>query len=572
MKRTIKLTTFLILAIMTKQGIAQCSGPIFSVISPQSFTLGCNSKSLCTISIINAATSPTPGGAVSYSLIAPGNPTVLPSGSLSLNNVYTVSTSGIWSIVVRDNTTSCDTWSTITITSNTALPVIGTVSASQNPLNCSTPSTTLQATTNPGMSYVWYFNNIPGSLQSNSISVVTVTAAPTMTLIDSYTLVVTDYNNTCQSFSVIPIYQNLFPPTASISAGGGSLNCSTSTLVLTNQSTTGIPVGPFPTNQPVVGLLWEGPAPQVNSALSSTYLAQTAGVYTMTAKDMNNGCIQSTTYTVTNAMLGPVAAFTHTVTSGVAAFTDVSTGTSTFSVSYFWDFGDGNTSTLQNPTHIYANGGSHIVKFKITTPFCSDSVIQSVNVSGIPCTANSNFSTVPTATAHVWNVVPVYPWNITAAKWNWGDGHVTDSLYTSHYYATTGMYNICLSVTVSCGDTSTTCTTYSVYRASEEAKWALVYVIAPQLVSGLSNIKNDGQPFWDIIPNPNAGNFKLKSNTPVTEPVRFIITDLSGRILREQMLEPDESIISAGDLNSGIYFVTLETGTIKVTKRMVVLH
>ena len=41
-------------------------------------------------------------------------------------------------------------------------------------------------------------------------------------------------------------------------------------------------------------------------------------------------------------------------------FTDLSTVSPSwsinYSVSWVWDFGDGNTSTLQNPTHTYSNG------------------------------------------------------------------------------------------------------------------------------------------------------------------------------------------------------------------------
>ena len=54
------------------------------------------------------------------------------------------------------------------------------------------------------------------------------------------------------------------------------------------------------------------------------------------------------------------ADFTYVQNGPTTYFTDLSTinpsWSTNYSVSYFWDFGDGNTSTLQNPSHTYSNG------------------------------------------------------------------------------------------------------------------------------------------------------------------------------------------------------------------------
>jgi PKD repeat protein len=70
-----------------------------------------------------------------------------------------------------------------------------------------------------------------------------------------------------------------------------------------------------------------------------------------------------------NPVAAPVANFTATPTTGNAplnvAFTSTSTGTIT---SFAWTFGDGGTSTLQNPTHIYTTSGSRTVSLTVTGP------------------------------------------------------------------------------------------------------------------------------------------------------------------------------------------------------------
>ena len=76
-------------------------------------------------------------------------------------------------------------------------------------------------------------------------------------------------------------------------------------------------------------------------------------------------------------------------------FYDVSVvGTGTTVISWFWDFGDGNTSTLQNPTHTYATEGTRTVCLTITgvdsngnictDTFCWDVTCDCCDIT--PCT------------------------------------------------------------------------------------------------------------------------------------------------------------------------------------------
>ncbi len=147
----------------------------------------------------------------------------------------------------------------------------------------------------PGATYVWSFPGNPGTLAQSSIPVNTLANTST-TLIANYTITVTNPNNQCITRSVVPMYQNLFPPTASVTSGGtNSLTCLTPTIVLTNQSRTNIPPATgFPTNSIIVGYLWEGPTPQLPLQLATTYVASIVGDYTLTAMDLNNGCTAST--------------------------------------------------------------------------------------------------------------------------------------------------------------------------------------------------------------------------------------------------------------------------------------
>ncbi len=66
------------------------------------------------------------------------------------------------------------------------------------------------------------------------------------------------------------------------------------------------------------------------------------------------------------------------------AFLDISSSNNSLN-SWSWDFGDGTTSTLQNPKHLYQNPGRYAVKLLVTDlRFCVDSMIDSVTVYPLP--------------------------------------------------------------------------------------------------------------------------------------------------------------------------------------------
>ncbi|PBQ34740.1 hypothetical protein CNR22_24175 [Sphingobacteriaceae bacterium] len=277
--------------------VASSSGfPTYTLSSPQNFTLGCGSKSVATINILNASTTPTPGGPVSYTLLGPPTSTTVPSGSLSTNATYSVVVPGTWTVITKDNTNFCETRVQVSVLQNTLGPQANAV-VPQLILDCNTPSVVLEGQSlNTNVSYVWSFPGNPGNVASNTITVLSNSLATTSTVLANYTLTVTDENNTCKTTTVIPMLQNLFKPNAVIN-GGNQITCSTATLILTNGSNSTIPpVYPHP--QAAVALLWQGPTPQTPLQLSTTYVAGLPGVYTVTIKDLNNGCLSTGTKTV----------------------------------------------------------------------------------------------------------------------------------------------------------------------------------------------------------------------------------------------------------------------------------
>jgi PKD repeat protein len=105
----------------------------------------------------------------------------------------------------------------------------------------------------------------------------------------------------------------------------------------------------------------------------------TGGTYTLDVSDNCGAGSESITVAIVSP---PVAGFTATNSFLTGIFTDTSNaggGTPTYS----WDFGDGSTSTLQNPNHIYAAPGSYSVTLTVTNECGTDVTTGTVTVGTV---------------------------------------------------------------------------------------------------------------------------------------------------------------------------------------------
>jgi len=138
-------------------------------------------------------------------------------------------------------------------------------------------------------------------------------------------------------------------------------------------------------------------------------------------------------------------------------FTDDSTRDPT---TWGWVFGDGSVSTLQNPTHSYANPGLYSVYLTVA------------NSAGSSTKSRYNYIHVGEKPIADFHYIPVNPevgdkvtfyggdssGNPTSYIWDFGDGNrvtVTDPIVT-HTYSTEGSYNVTLTTSNSFGSSSKT--------------------------------------------------------------------------------------------------------------------
>lgn len=133
---------------------------------------------------------------------------------------------------------------------------------------------------------------------------------------------------------------------------------------------------------------------------------------------------------------------------GVIDFTDATTASAAITT-WFWDFGDGNTSTMQNPSHPYMAAGNYTVCLTTVTACGADSSCASVNV--VIC---SN----PTAAFSETNNDPSFDFTdgssttgIVTYAWDFGDGNVSTQQNPTNAYIDNGTYTVTLIITDDCG-------------------------------------------------------------------------------------------------------------------------
>ena len=120
------------------------------------------------------------------------------------------------------------------------------------------------------------------------------------------------------------------------------------------------------------------------------------------------------------------------------------------SCTYKWTFGDGETSTLQNPTHVFADPGNYSVRLHINSAKYRTSADQKNSVSVVA-------APVVRVTADVSeenNLLVAFTADgdkITDWKWNFGDNKTASVQNPSHIYGRKGNYKVEVAVRNSSG-------------------------------------------------------------------------------------------------------------------------
>ncbi len=127
-------------------------------------------------------------------------------------------------------------------------------------------------------------------------------------------------------------------------------------------------------------------------------------------------------------------------------------------ISTVWDFGDGNTSTAQEPSHIFTGPGTYVVRLTVTTQNqCTSSFTDTIRVYPTPQLSITGKDTLCVNSAETFNGILAQPDSTITWQWTLGNGSSSQIQNPSVVYATTGNYTLTLTATnkLSCSDTAT---------------------------------------------------------------------------------------------------------------------
>jgi len=200
-----------------------------------------------------------------------------------------------------------------------------------------------------------------------------------------------------------------------------------------------------------ISFTWDfGDGTRVTAGLGSvTHAYTSAGTYKVRlVLTDTNYCNSPDSISVDLRIAPNVKALFETPANGCVPYDAVFNNTSLAGQTFRWDFGDGNTSTLSSPTHLYNSVGTYRVKLiAIDSATCNiiDSAEHTITVHPNPIADFSFAPLVPEVNK------PTIFTNLSTGgvryKWEFGDGDsvIKTTLDTVlHQYNSTGTFNACL--------------------------------------------------------------------------------------------------------------------------------
>lgn len=302
----------------------------------------------------------------------------------------------------------------------------------------------------------------------------------------------------------------------------------------------------------------------LGQSVSHTY--QSAGVYTVCVIErdsiQNILCQNCVTIQVGGNTTICQAGFLSTSFGLDAYFIDMSIASGPY-VQYSWDFGDNTISNLQFPQHTYSTPGLYNVCLTVTDSLCSDMFCAPILVDtgamnpGGGCNA---FFAFVQLTAYQVTVVNLSSGLNLSYDWDFGDGSPHDyTPYPSHFYNSTGTYNLCLTITDGAGCTSTYCDTLNVdtlgniYRMASQG--FTINVLSPAMITGVNDVADDNS--FSVYPNPFTSEIRISLSNGSKRAGQYRVFSVQGAEVLRGYPETTGGIINTQSLSPGVYLLEI---------------
>jgi len=188
------------------------------------------------------------------------------------------------------------------------------------------------------------------------------------------------------------------------------------------------------------------------------YAYEDTGYFTVTLIAKSNGCPDTLRLINYIHIKPPIAKFMIELDCGIPrtrTFIDQSLGADT----WLWDFGDGTTSVLRNPVHIYPDTGSYSVSLTVTNISTGCQYTKTEDIKLITQRADfiADITTQCRNSPVVFRTLNIHQPYIATYSWDFGEGILqTTTIDTvSHLFPNSGSYDVRLIITDILGCTDT---------------------------------------------------------------------------------------------------------------------
>jgi gliding motility-associated-like protein len=325
-------------------------------------------------------------------------------------------------------------------------------------------------------------------------------------------LIVTDSLGNSDTLCLVDLIDVASSPTAEFSSVP-STGCAPVDVQFTDMSTAG--------SNPINSWQWSFGTGASSNLQNPQFIYNNINSYTvsLTVTDQN-GCSDQVVKSGHVSVSGiPTAGFTTATTQycsfpatvNLANTTNVPSGAE---MKYQWYFGDGDSSSVQSPTHIYANPGLYDVMLISTdtssTSNCSDTILIS---DYIEVFSNNNlaFAHSPTQGCDQVNVQFTNTTACPSTNWSWdfGDNTTSTQENPSHTYSAAGTYDVIFTAIVDGVTLSDTCINCVTVNITPTADYTTTGTIAtcflPITASFVGTSNNPNAIYlWDFGDNTTA--------------------------------------------------------------------
>ncbi len=338
---------------------------------------GCYSNAVTNVTVYPTPTLAINNPTVCYQSSSVLQPTIIPSsgsytwlpGGQNTSTIAVSPPSNTTYTLIYQTSDGCTNSivSNVIVIPNPSITIVGNYTYCESPVN----SLVLSPTVSPGGGvYVWY----PNYVMSPTIAV-----SPTATTV--YTVQYTDVSTGCKSEATTTVY---------VRPGFKYLDFKGQPWQLCANNATTILSSSVIVSSGTYSLYWNlGSIASPSTASGSSVMVSfntTGGLVpvTLIATNIYSGCKDSIKHNIQIEPL-PDINFLYNVVNcrwDSIQFINLSwVGGMSNITNYFWDFGDGNTSNVKDPKHLYLSSGTYTVTLIAQTDFgCTDTLIKPIQV------------------------------------------------------------------------------------------------------------------------------------------------------------------------------------------------